>query len=41
MRQVEPRMDPIPRLGEHTEPILRSLGYDGATIAQLRSEGAI
>lgn len=25
MRHVEPRMDPIPRLGAHTEAILRSL----------------
>lgn len=38
---VEPRMDPLPRLGEHTAPILASLGYDEATIARLRGEGAI
>lgn len=41
MREVEPRMNPIPRLGAHTEPILHSLGYDDAAIAQLRAEGAI
>src|SRR6266511_4219582 len=41
MRQVEPRMDPIPRLGAHTDLILRSLGYDDEAIRQLRSEGVI
>jgi crotonobetainyl-CoA:carnitine CoA-transferase CaiB-like acyl-CoA transferase len=38
---VEPRMDPIPGLGAHTEVILRSLGYDDAAIARLREEGAV
>lgn len=37
----EPRMDPVPALGEHTESILRELGYDAASIAQLRHAGAI
>jgi len=41
MRQVDPRMDPIPSLGAHTEPILRSLGYHDEVIRQLRLEGAI
>jgi itaconate CoA-transferase len=41
LQNVEPRMDPIPSLGAHTEPILHSLGYDGAAIRKLRSEGAI
>jgi crotonobetainyl-CoA:carnitine CoA-transferase CaiB-like acyl-CoA transferase len=41
MRGVEPRMDPIPSLGAHTEPILRSLGYDSDDIQRLRSAGAI
>ncbi len=41
MRQVEPRMDPIPHLGAHTDLILRSLGYDDEAIRQLRSEGVI
>jgi len=31
---------PAPTLGEHTDEILASLGYDAAAIAQLRSEGA-
>ena len=41
MRDVEPRMDPIPALGEHTEPILRSLGYEDEQINQLRAGGVI
>jgi itaconate CoA-transferase len=41
MRDVEPRMDPIPALGEHTEPILRSLGYQDEQINQLRAGGVI
>lgn len=38
---IEPRMDPIPALGEHTEAILAELGYDVAAILQLRDSGAI
>jgi len=38
---VEPRMDPVPGLGEHTERILGELGYDPAAIAALRKEGAL
>ena len=34
--QFEYRMDPIPRVGEHNEPILRELGFDAAAIASLR-----
>ena len=34
-------MDPVPDLGEHTEPILRSLGYDNQRITALRDDGAI
>ena len=37
----EPRMEPVPSLGAHTEQILRSLGYTGEQIEQLRSQGAI
>lgn len=37
----EPRMDPIPAIGEHTDAILGELGYDSATIAGLRSGGVI
>ena len=41
MADVEPRMDPIPAVGAHTEAILRSLGYDDAHIAQLRADNVI
>jgi crotonobetainyl-CoA:carnitine CoA-transferase CaiB-like acyl-CoA transferase len=34
-------MDPIPALGEHTDQILRGLGYDDAQITTLKSVGAI
>jgi len=36
-----PRMDDIPALGAHTDAILAGLGYDAATIARLRRDGAI
>jgi len=36
-----PRMDPVPGLGEHTEAILRELGYDSARIDALRAAGTI
>ena len=32
---------PTPELGQHTDEILASLGYDGVKIAALRSRGAI
>jgi len=38
---VEPRMDPIPALGEHTDAILARLGYSHEQIRNLRSSGAI
>ncbi len=41
MRDVEPRMDPIPALGEQTEQILRSLGYQDEQISRLQAERAI
>lgn len=37
----EPRMDAIPALGEHSESILRNLGYVSQDIDRLRAEGAI
>jgi crotonobetainyl-CoA:carnitine CoA-transferase CaiB-like acyl-CoA transferase len=39
--QREPRMDPIPALGAHTESILQALGYDAAAQARLRAAEAI
>jgi crotonobetainyl-CoA:carnitine CoA-transferase CaiB-like acyl-CoA transferase len=38
---VEPRMDPVPALGEHTEAVLVELGYDAPEIHTLRTAGAI
>jgi itaconate CoA-transferase len=38
---VEPRMDPIPEIGEHTARILAELGYAHDEIALLRNGGAI
>jgi itaconate CoA-transferase len=38
---TEARMDSVPRLGEHTESILRELAYTDDVIARLRGEGAI
>lgn len=37
----EPRMDPVPALGEHTDAVLAELGVDAAQIAALRAEGAL
>ena len=37
----EYRMDPIPAVGEHTEAILRELGFDEARCAEMRTQGAI
>jgi crotonobetainyl-CoA:carnitine CoA-transferase CaiB-like acyl-CoA transferase len=31
-------MDPVPALGEHTEAILRWLGYDDGQVASLLAE---
>jgi itaconate CoA-transferase len=35
------RMDPVPALGEHTEKILRELGYGSEAITRLRSQRVI
>jgi itaconate CoA-transferase len=37
----EPRMDPVPAVGAHTDAVLRELGYDAAAIAALRHDGAV
>jgi crotonobetainyl-CoA:carnitine CoA-transferase CaiB-like acyl-CoA transferase len=35
------RMDPVPGLGEHTEAVLRELGYGDAEVNAMRAAGAI
>ena len=39
--EVEPKMGPIPALGEHTDAILNELGYDSATVAKWRDRGIV
>ena len=34
-------MDPVPALGEHTDKVLRELGYGDEAIAVLRAGSAI
>jgi itaconate CoA-transferase len=41
MQGVEPRMDPIPAVGQHTRAVLRELGFDGGFIARLQQDQAI
>jgi len=38
---VEARMDPIPRVGEHTEGILADIGYHVQDIRDLKAAGAV
>ena len=38
---IEPRMDPIPRIGEHTQRILAELGYTVDEIGALKASGAV
>jgi itaconate CoA-transferase len=38
---AEPRMDAVPGLGQHTDAILRELGFSRETIAAWRTEGTI
>jgi itaconate CoA-transferase len=38
---TDPMMGPIPALGEHTDAILRELGYDAATINDWRQRGIV
>jgi itaconate CoA-transferase len=37
----DPRMDPVPSIGQHTDAILRELGYPPSAIAELRSQGVV
>ena len=37
----EPRMDPVPALGEHTDSILAELGFTATTIKQLHHDGTV
>ncbi len=34
----QPRMDPVPAVGEHTAAILRWLGYDDDQVRSLQAE---
>lgn len=38
---LNPRMDPVPAVGEHTDSVLRGLGYDDTAITALRADGAV
>jgi formyl-CoA transferase len=38
---IDPRMDPIPAAGQHTDDILTALGHSAADIDRLHAEGAI
>ena len=38
---VEPRMDPVPAVGAHTEAILAELGYGASELSALKTAGAI
>ncbi len=40
-RADEPRIDPVPALGEHTDAILAELGFAREDIDRLRGEGAL
>lgn len=41
MEGVEPCMEPIPSVGEHTDTILTELGYSDAQIASLRDDNVV
>ncbi len=38
---IDPRMDAVPRLGQHTDAIVSELGWSGQDIEALRASGAI
>jgi itaconate CoA-transferase len=40
-KDFDPRMDPIPALGQHTDSLLTELGHSAEDIAALRAAGAI
>ncbi|WP_048441662.1 CaiB/BaiF CoA-transferase family protein [Caenimonas sp. SL110] len=40
-REDDPRMDPVPALGEHTDAVLAELGFAAGDVAALRTAGAI
>ena len=37
----EPRMDAVPGIGQHTDAVLASLGFDAAQVSRLHAEGAV
>jgi itaconate CoA-transferase len=37
----DPRMDPIPGVGEHTRSVLTELGYRADEISHLAAQGAV
>ena len=38
---AEPRLDPVPALGEHVDAVLTELGYSQSEIAALRAQGTV
>lgn len=40
-KEFDPRMDPIPAIGQHTDAILGELGYDRPAIEKLRADGVV
>jgi crotonobetainyl-CoA:carnitine CoA-transferase CaiB-like acyl-CoA transferase len=38
---LEPNMGPVPTLGQHTDEVLRELGYDDEQLARLRQAGVV
>jgi crotonobetainyl-CoA:carnitine CoA-transferase CaiB-like acyl-CoA transferase len=34
-------MGPVPALGEHSEAVLREIGFDAATVAAWRRDGIV
>ena len=41
LSDFEPRMDPVPAVGEHSASILAELGFGGAEISALQKNGAV